>query len=169
MRATWKFKAVRPGCRRSTIRRRDGTDRLTGSTHEALQFSQNAHAHLCNKGVIRVEAWSQADLASTADEPPADRVVFTIRPHPNGRDWLADQTALHHGGWFRSLRNAVDYALFRGSSQICEIHILDAKAEIKQVILANQLTLDFNPIRPPSVGNSGHLEFVRTPAAPEPG
>ena len=154
MRATWKFKAVRPGCRRSPIRRRDGTDRLTGSPDEALQFSQNAHAHLCNKGVIRVEAWSDADLASTAYEPPADRVVFTIRPHPNGRDWLADETPLHHGGWFRQLQSAINYALFRGSCKICEVRVLDAKGDIRQVVLANQLTLDFNPIRPPCLGRS---------------
>jgi hypothetical protein len=161
--ATWTFKAVRHGCRRSNIRRRNGTDLLTGSTCQALEFSQNAHAHLCNKGVIRVEAWSQADLAPDADESPADRVLFTLRPHPNGRDWLADETALHHGGWFRGLEGAINYALFRGSCKVCQVHLLDAKGEIRQVILANQLTLDFNPIVMPD--HKGL--FVRTPAEPE--
>ena len=141
MRATWKFKAVRPGCRRATIRRRDGTDRLAGSPDKALQFSQN-----------------DADLASTADEPPADRVVFTNRRHPNGRDWLADETALHHGGWFRQLQSAINYALFRGSCKICEVRVLDAKGDIRQVILSNQLTLDFNPIVMPDQKGL----FVRT-------
>jgi len=99
------------------------------------------------------------------DEPPADRVLFTIRPHPNGRDWLADETALHHGGWFKQLQSAINYALFRGSCKICEVRVLDAKGDIRQVVLANQLTLDFNPIAMPDQ----KALFVRTPAEPETG
>ena len=129
MRGQWELKAVRPpGARRSCLRRADGSDRFTGSTTEAFHFIARAQAHLCSKAVSRVEAWSteQMEFEFVSELAP---VVFVIRPHTNGRDWIADENELHHGGWFPTLQSAIDYAFFRGCGKRSAVHVLNMHAK----------------------------------------
>ena len=43
--------------------------------------------------------------------------------HRKWRDWIAEQNALHHGGRWTDLGQAIDYALFRGSGEICAVKL----------------------------------------------
>jgi hypothetical protein len=137
MRGQWQLKAVRqPGHRRCCVRRADGSDRFTGAADEVLAFVARAQEHLAPK--LRVEAWSREQMEFDFVSEIAPRLVFTIRPHANGHDWTADENELHHGGWFRTLSGAIDYALFRASGKIAAVHILDRDGNIQRVILADQ-------------------------------
>ena len=151
MRGQWQLKAVRaPGARRSCLRRPDGSDRFTGTATEVLGYIVRAQKHLCSRAVCRVEAWSteQMEFDFVSEFSP---LVFGIRPHPNGRDWVADENELHHGGWFRTLQGAIDYALFRGSGKVAAVHVLNTAGKIQRVILADQRGYDAIPTVGPSV------------------
>ena len=151
MRGQWALKAVRYDLKRSCVRRVDGSDRFKGTACQALEFSARAQAHLCNRGIIRVEAWSteqmEFDFVAEIEQP---RIVFVIKRHRNGRDWLAEQNELHHGGWWRELRPAIDYAFFRGCRKVCAVHVVGA-GKIEQVILADQRGWDSTPVVGPSI------------------
>ena len=43
--------------------------------------------------------------------------------NPDG--WDAVPNELHHGGWWRDLRQALDYALYRGNGRICAVEIFE--------------------------------------------
>jgi hypothetical protein len=154
MRGQWQLKAVRqPGHRRSCVKRADGSDRFTRATDEVPAFVARAQKHLAPAGVARVEAWSAEQMEFDFVSEIAPRLVFTIRPHRNGRDSTADENELHHGGWFRTLASAADYALFRASG-IAGVHVLDRDAKIQRVILVDQRGYDAVPTIGPSIGQS---------------
>lgn len=145
MRGEWQLRAVRgPGARRSCLRRPDGTDRFRGTSSEAYSFLARAQAHLCSKSIFRVEAWSteQMEFDFVSELSP---LVFVIRPHQNGKDWMSEENELHHGGWFRSLEGAVNYAFFRGCGRLVAVHVLTAEGRIQQAILADQRAYDSTP------------------------
>jgi hypothetical protein len=116
-----------------------------------LAFVARAQEHLASTGVVRVEAWSAEQMEFDFMSEIAPRLVFTIRPHRNGRDWTADPNELHHGGWHRTLSSAVDYALFRACGKV---QILDRNGKIQRVILTDQRGYDAIPTIGPSIGKS---------------
>jgi hypothetical protein len=118
-----------------------------------LAFVARAQKHLAPAGVVRVEAWSAEQMEFDFASEIA-RLVFTIRPHRNGRDWTADPNELHHGGWLRTLSGAVDYALFRSGGKVANVHVLDRGGKIQRVILADQSGYDAIPTIGPSIGLS---------------
>jgi hypothetical protein len=141
MRGTWMFKAVRPGCApgETRTRIREAASRRTriveGSERDALEFARRACEYLRPKGVESVEAWSVgiANLKSeiSKEEPKIEKLLrFCLKPHPNGKDWLAEENELHHGGWWTELRPALDYALYRGNGRVCLVEIWKRKGEI---------------------------------------
>src|SRR4051794_34944708 len=103
MRAMWGFKAVRAGMQRASIRRTCGADTITGTEHDALEFARRAAEHLQAKDVKYVEAWSIGRIESTVFELP-EIVTFRMKPHPNGKDWLAEGSRFMHPGWFQKFR-----------------------------------------------------------------
>ena len=150
MRGQWQIKTVRPpGARRSCLRRPDGSDRFTGTATEVFNFIARAQAHLCSRSVFRVEAWSTEQMEfDFVSEPP--QVVFLVRPHPNGHDWIAEENELHHGGWFRNLQSAINYAFFRGCGKLSAVQVLNAAGKLHQVVLADQRSYDAIPTVGPS-------------------
>ena len=154
MRGEWQLKAVRgPGARRSCLRRPDGSDRFSGTTSEVFSFISRAQKHLCSRAVFRVEAWSTEQMEFDF-LPELSPLVFVIRPHVNGRDWVADENERHHGGWFRSLQSAINYAFFRGSGKLSAVHVLAADGTLQRVILADQRGYDTTPTVAPSISSS---------------
>jgi len=146
MRAQWELRAVRHGFQRSPIRRKNGCRQFNGTHSDALKLARATCDYLRPRGVIRVEAWSCGELNVADDKEGEPQLVFVIRPHPNKRDWLADENELHHGGWFIRLQSAIDYALFRACKKVCAVHVLDAAGAVQQVILADNSNYDANPL-----------------------
>jgi hypothetical protein len=151
----WRIIAVRqPGHRRSCVRRSDGSDRFIGTTAEVLSFIARAQTHLSANSVCRVEAWSSESVGAPfnwlGDSTHSTGLtqltpLFTIRPHPNGHDWIADENELHHGGWYRRLQSAIDYAFFRASGKVAAVEVLNRGGRIHQIILADQRGYDAIP------------------------
>ena len=154
MRATWMFRAVRRGCTpretRRAIRQGQRERILRGTEREALDFARRACEYLRSKGVESVEAWSAGPLDGEP-EPIPGLVRFCLKPHHNGRDWIAEPNQLHHGGWWTDLRQAIDYALFRGSGKLCAVHVL-GPAFHQTLILSDQSTVDHCPTIGPCAG-----------------
>lgn len=119
-----------------------------GTERDALEFARRACEYLRPKGVEAVEAWSvqiqNEKLGNEKWEGPG-LVRFCLRPHANGRDWVAEPNELHHGGWWGDLEQAVDYALFRGSGRVCAVEIKNARLEVGRVVLVDRTGQDACP------------------------
>lgn len=142
----WLFNSYRPVdpharhpiSRRSPIHRASGV--FTGSAQDALAFARKACEHLSAKGVLRVEAWA-------AGEPEAihGSAIFRLTAHANGKQWIAENSGLHHGGIFPDLDSAIDYCVFRGHGMLCRVELLDKIGAVQTVVLVDQT--DYNPYK----------------------
>jgi hypothetical protein len=147
MSATWKFITVRADYSRRNLRRQNGKTTFTGTSGDALDFAARALAYLQANGVVRVEAWSCGRVEGETNNEK--RAIFRIRRHENGRDWRAEVTELHHGGWNHKLEDAIGYAMFRGAGRICEIQICNRAGAIMFVVLADQRGREMVPCTAP--------------------
>ena len=114
-----------------------------------LDFATRAQAYLIAKDIVRVEAWSCGRVEG--EDQDMQRTLFKIRRHENGHDWRADETELHHGGWYLDLEFAIDYAMFRGAGRVCEIQICNRAGAIMFVVMANQRGHDAVPCVAPKL------------------
>jgi hypothetical protein len=126
MQATWAFRAARPGGGRTWIRRNGGQRTLTGTEQDALEFARAATEHLRHTSVDWVEAWTVGSVAGAAELAGALR--FRIVPHPNGKDWRAEENELMHPLWITDLDFGVDYMLFRGGGKLCILEVMNSPA-----------------------------------------
>ena len=136
MRATWRFKTFNVVNEYAWLKRAGGDDTLTGTEHEALEFSRKAADHLREKGICSVVCFSQGEIEGVLDLPGFH--VMQIVPHPNGTDWMALPSSLHHGGWWQKLEHAVRYAVFRGRSMNSAVQVEDKAGKLLQVVIADQ-------------------------------
>lgn len=65
---------------------------------------------------------------------------------------MAEPNELHHGGWWTELRQAVDYALYRGNGRVCaveiwspRIHANERELELARVVLCDRTANDACP------------------------
>ena len=113
------------------MRRGERERMIRGTEHEALEFARRACEYLRPSGVESVEAWSCGPIEGEPENFPG-LLRFCLKPHRNGRDWIAEPNELHHGGWWSELRQALDYALYRGNGRICAVEILGPRIKANQ-------------------------------------
>jgi len=107
-----------------------------GQRDRALEFAARVREYYAEREVKRVELRSAGvvpDLAAL----DSDRLIFTTRPHPNGRDWLVDESRLSHKCWVQKLEHAIGHCAFRGRGHLCEIRVMARTGSVDAVVLTD--------------------------------